>query len=192
MNMAIQQLLLILISIVIFAAIIRLIYFQLNLWAIKRYRNQYAGYLDALSADENGWQQSFDKLNESQTEIVRLFEQANLAPKNISVVERMGYGYIKAGHVRAWDHLTNIRLDIVDSNQKSFHEAIGYFRARRNETFNPAYWIEFLVFWPRNLLAYLGLDKDSLLVKILQILVLLAEFIIGVILTNEDQIRSLW
>ena len=175
--MAIQQLLLILISIVIFVAIIRLIYFQLSLWAIKRYRNQYAGYLDALSVDENDWRQSFDKLNESQTEIVRLFEQANLAPKNISVVERMGYGYIKAGHVRAWNHLTNIRIDIVDSNQKSFHEAIGYFRARRNETFSIVYWIECLVFWPRNLLAYLGLGKDSALVKILQTLVLLAEFI---------------
>lgn len=188
MNMATQRLLPLLISIAIFAAIIRLIYFQLNLWAIKRYRNQYVDYLNALSVDEN-WQQSFDKLNESQTEIVRLFEQADLAPQIISVVEPMGWGYIGTGHVRAWNYLTNSRHDIIASNQKSFHEAIGYFRARRNETFNPAYWIKCLVFWPRNLLAYLGLDKDSLLVNILQILVWLIKVIL--VLTNEGWIRFL-
>ena len=189
MNMVTQHLLPIFISIVIFGAIIRLIDFQLNLWAIKRYWKQYADYLNTLLVDGN-WQQSFDKLNESQTEIVRLFEQANLAPKNISVVERMGYGYIGAGQVRAWDHLTNSRLDIIVSNQKSFHEAIGYFRARRNETFNPAFLIKCLVFWPRSVLAYLGLNKDSSLVKILQILVWLIEVI--AVLTIEDWIRSLW
>ena len=188
--MATQQLLLILIFIMIFAAIIRLIYFQINLRAIKRYRNQYTDYLNALSVDENDWQ-SFDKFNESQTEIVRLFEQAGLEPQTVSVVELIGYGY-KTRRATAWDNLANTRPDIVGLNRKSFHGAIGYFRARRNETFNPAFLIKCLVFWPRSVLAYLGLDKDSLLVKILQILVLLAEFIIGVILTNEDRIRSLW
>ena len=188
MNIAIQQLLLILISIVIFGAIIRLIDFQLNLWAVKRYWKQYADYLNTLLVDGN-WQQSFDKLNESQTEIVRLFEQAGLAPQIISVVEPMGWGYIGTGHVKAWNYLTNSRFDIIVSNQKSFHEAIGYFRARRNEMFNPVFLIKCLVFWPRSVLAYLGLNKDSSLVKILQILVWLIE--VMAVLIIEDWIRSL-
>ncbi len=49
------------------------------------------------------------------------------------------------------------------------HEAIGTYRARIFETFLPMYWIELLLYLPREILRYLGLPPESLATKTLQL-----------------------
>jgi len=50
------------------------------------------------------------------------------------------------------------------------YEAIGFCRDRLLETFNPAYWIEAVIYLPRKMLAYVGLSPESLAARILQVI----------------------
>ena len=53
---------------------------------------------------------------------------------------------------------------------RSLSAAKGIFKSRIFEAFSPLYWINCILFLPRNILTYLGLDADGIMSKILQLL----------------------
>lgn len=57
----------------------------------------------------------------------------------------------------------------ASENVHILHEAIGTYRSRFTEAFNPLYWIECAVFLPRTVLTYLGIAADSVPARFSQI-----------------------
>lgn len=54
---------------------------------------------------------------------------------------------------------------------------VDYYDARWNENFAPAFWIRFFVYWPQNLVGYLGIRKDGVAAKLANVLGWLIEAI---------------
>ncbi len=157
----------------------RVAYYQLKLRSIKQYRSKYQSYLDALSTNAQDWS-SFDTFAESRTEILKLFDQAKLTEGLVPVFKDFPIGNnlkVQSGTAEPWDNLTATDKHIVAANRKTFHEAIGYFRARRNETFSITYWIELVVLHPRMIVGSLGGNKDGIIAILLNIVAIPSEAI---------------
>ena len=164
----------------LFIVLVRTIYFQVKLRSIKGYRSKYQRYLGAISKDGNDWE-SFDRFSECKTEIIRLFEQAELSSRPVPVFEDFPLGNnlrVETGAVQAWDHLTVTDERFVASNRGTFHQAIGYFRARRNETFSIVYWVELAVFHPRKIVAALGGNEDGYLAILANFVAIVGEIVV--------------
>ncbi len=110
-----------------------------------------------------------EKFLESKSQVVRLVRDAGVSDQRISVSEHVGYGNLRVTEASVMDNFPHLSQDMSSAAQRLMREAIGTYRARMRETFNPLYWIEYLVYLPREVLDYLGVPAESIFVKVLQI-----------------------
>ena len=149
-------------TLLIVAACLLLLKFVLNLTRylrIKRYLTKYKKWL--YSRDM--------KFLETKAQVVRLLKEADVKDGRVSVSQEVGYGHLQVAQVSILDNFPNLDQGISDGTQRMFYEAIGTYRARMLDTFNPLYWIESLIYLPRELLSYLGVPAESVVVKIGQV-----------------------
>ena len=83
-----------------------------------------------------------------------------------------------AESIPAWDNLTLLTDEnAILVNRKCFHQTVGYFHDRRNETLNLVYWLELLAFHPRKIVGALGGNKDGFMAILLNIVAIPSEVI---------------
>jgi hypothetical protein len=51
-----------------------------------------------------------------------------------------------------------------------FHQAIGVYRSRAFQAFNPLFWVEVFLNLPKHVLGYLGVKPDNLATRILNVI----------------------
>lgn len=127
-----------------------------------------------------------------KAEIIELLEQAQL--KNV---------YIKLKSDDETANAVKFQLNMLDRElvdtlhtEQIIKEAIGKYQLELKKSKSVGYWIEAIVFLPRNLLNYLGLDKNSVSTKCLNVVLTFIywAFSIGMVLCKDeiiDMIKSL-
>lgn len=118
---------------------------------------------------------------EHQPAIISLFKKAGLEDGTVTVVEPLGFGYVQHREAPLFENLTARREDIVGLTIQNFHKAIGVYRSRMLEAFSPFYWLEVIVYLPRNVLVYLGVPPESVFVKIAQLFYWAFSIILGLV-----------
>jgi len=126
----------------------------------KRYLKKYLDWV----ADPT-WQ-----LVEHKSKVIKLLQDAGVKDSYRGIAEPLGYMQIQTANVSVMANFPNRRRDFFVIMKGMFHQAIGVYRSRILETFNPLYWIEFLVNLPRQVLNYLGVSSESLVTKIFQLI----------------------
>ncbi len=127
-------------------------------------------------------------IKEHRQQIISLFEKAGITDTHMPVAEPGGFGLVKTGNVSIFRNLAVIREDIVTVVVGFFHEAIGVYKQRIFETFNPIYWVEQFFQLPKTLLNYLGIGSKSIIVKFFQLawwIIVILSTIIGIIFNKE-------
>lgn len=127
---------------------------------ISYYDKEYTMYLSHPERD----------FTKNTTAVVHLFKKSGMTDLRIPYVQPMGYGQILQGHTSFFSNIDNRREDVVANMIKCFSEAKGTFKYRILENFSPLFWIERVLFLPRTILEYLGVDGNSLIVKLFQLL----------------------
>lgn len=150
-------------TLIIVAACLLLLKFVLNLSKYLRTRWYQWRYRKWLSSQGM-------KLRESRAQVVKLFKEAGVKDSYVSVANEIGYGKLSIKEASVFDNFPNSREDFAYAILAMFREAVGTYRARMLETFSPLYWIEAIINLPREVLGYLGVPAESVVVKILQIL----------------------
>jgi hypothetical protein len=125
----------------------------------KRYLKRYKEYLPTKS-----WEALEDK-----PQIIKLLKGAGIKDSYLPHVEPVGYGRLVTTNISVFDNIFNTREDVVVNTLGMFHQAIGAYRSRVYETFNPLYWLEAGLNLPKHLSAYLGVSPESVLAKIAQL-----------------------
>lgn len=163
------------IYLVLLFAIIRFIYYLLNVF--------YGFYLQKL------WK-SYHKINNTYAlsyneNIVNYFQKAHIKPHTFSFMERLGYGYVHPASANYYDNIFFPNEEIFGWVNESFTIARGYYKNRMFESFNPMYWIRLIIFLPKNIISYLGLNTDTIFTKIFQIIFWIIDSIIIVVYQDE-------
>lgn len=115
----------------------------------------------------------------NKNKIVNYIKNAGVKDKHIPVVQPLGYGQIASANASVFDNILNQREDVARMAMSSLLEAKGNYWSRFINSINPLYWMRIILFLPKSILSYLGVESDRVIVKILQLIY----WFIGVICT---------
>ena len=137
-------------------------------------------YFDYIESKNND-------LLEYKSEIIDLFQKANVKDKIVVYTEPVGYGYISNSNVSVFNNIQLKDDRFVARIINSFDESISVFKYRCKQCFNPIYWIQTLIYLPKHIFEFLGLDTSTLVSKILQLIYWILGFIYGIYNNQIDQ-----
>ena len=135
----------------------------------KRYCDKYGEWL----AGQN------PNLKRSQHQIIKLFKEAGIKDSVFPIAEPLGLGQVATSNISIFDNFPNRTEKIVSITIGMFDQAIGVYSSRAFETLNPIYWIESIIYLPRNILSYVGMSAENIITKLIQVFY----WILGSILT---------
>lgn len=147
----------------------RWLYFNAKIKAANRCREEYLRVLEEVSKGQRDFKH-YDRLAEVEARFTRLMMQAKSYPT----------GFILKHEPEMFGEF-GPSPSMVRTYLQSFHTSIGYFQARKSETFSIVCWIDTLINWPRIVLGKLGFDRNGSIANLLKIAALILE-IFGFIL----------
>jgi hypothetical protein len=129
-------------------------------FAARRYLNKYMEWLTERNSN----------LIEYKSQVIKLIKDAGVKDTFVPSVDLAGFGYVRTGQASVLENFPNNREDIAEFTYKMFRQAIGVYRSRIFETFNPLYWLEFIINLPKQILIYLGVSSENFVVKVSQLI----------------------
>jgi len=128
----------------------------------KKYHDLYAEWLVV---------ERTSKPVEVRAQVVALLKDAGVTDSYVATVQPVGYGYIAtSGNTSVMQNFPNARKDVATITNGMFLQAIGTYRSRMLETFNPLRWIDWLIHLPRYTLSHLGVSADAAITRLAQII----------------------
>jgi hypothetical protein len=122
-------------------------------------------------------------LVEHKSKVLKLLQDAGVKDSHRGIAQPLGFMQIQTSNVSVMANFPNRRDDFFVLTRGMLHQAIGVYRSRILETFNPLYWIEFIVNFPKQVLSYLGVSPEKLVVKIAQFVYWVVGAVVGFLLT---------
>lgn len=126
---------------------------------INHYRDKYLAYRKNPGSG----------FREYTSAVVRLFHQAGVPDILMPFVQPLGYGQAIQANTTLFANVDSRDETAISNMLRCFQEARGVFKLRIRQCFSPLFWIECLIFLPRNALGYLGLSDDSVVTKLSQV-----------------------
>lgn len=99
-------------------------------------------------------------------QIINLFEQAHITDINIPITQETGFGLLATANASVFANFPSKMKVFSRPISRMFENAIGLYRARIIESFNPLYWIDLAVFFPKKVLSYIGVDAEKPVIKL--------------------------
>jgi len=155
-----------------FFALVMFLRFITNFYKYIRIKNLFEKYIEYINTDNY-------KFIQNKEEIKSLFKDANLKDSSVFHQEFFGLGKFSIMRISVFDNLTNRREDIVGNIQNRFNEAIGVFRNRFRESFNPFFWLDFIVKFPQHIMKFFGVLPEKTPVKIFLLVYWILALILG-------------
>lgn len=128
------------------------------------------------------------KIFQHKNHVIDLFKQANISNASYPVSQNSGCNIVSSGYTSIFSSFPTKDFRILKPTEATFQNAIGIFKGRIFECFSPKYWIDCIIFLPRNILIYLNISAESIFIRICQIIY----WLIGVILTLFSTDISNW
>jgi len=144
------------------------------------------------------WNRYIDWLNDSDNtlytykqSIKNLFLHAGMQTLVVPNAAPVGYGQIATYNAEVSENMFIKRNDIVSLTLHLFANTFGVYRSRIIESFSPLYWINFIIFIPKHLLLYIGLDSEKTAYKLLNVVLSAIWWVIlGVIAIFGNQLKQ--
>lgn len=155
--------------------------FFINLGRLIRIKMLYKYYFSLCTPNTN------PKVWETKREVITLFKKAGIKDGSIPVLQRMGFGQLAQYKASLFNAYPTNRMDFTPHYFSMFDEARGVFKYRILECFNPFYWFNCILFAPKHLLEYLGLNIDSTSTRCLNFLLTVIYWIVGVLSSLYSQ-----
>ena len=95
------------------------------------------------------------KIDEHKMQTIELFKKANIPDSQMPVTQPIGFGKVASFNASVYHNFPMAKRTIAEPSLLMFKNAIGVYKSRIFEAVNPLYWIDLIVFLPRNLLQAL-------------------------------------
>jgi hypothetical protein len=102
-------------------------------------------------------------------QVRKLIRGAGVRVGKVPVLEPMGFNQAVSGTVDVLNRYPTKEANYAYPTICYFNEAIGTYKHRIIETFNPLYWIETILFLPKSIFVYFGLKPENIIIKIFQL-----------------------
>jgi hypothetical protein len=108
-------------------------------------------------------------INNNRKIIGEILSKAGLENESFHQAVPIGYGKAYTGTFKLFDNISLKNEYTINRFKLLFPEAEAIFKKRICESFNPIYWIEFIIYLPKNIFSYIGLERESIYIKITQV-----------------------
>lgn len=136
------------------AILIKAILNGYRFWRLRALERDYQDYIRAFENQTASWD-----FHEKTSEIRELLINAGQHSSEIPGIENLGVGFVQVS-IDVFDNMTANDQRVATFMLSAFKGAIGVYRKRIYDSFNPIYWIEFLIFLPQNIIEYI-LGKNA-------------------------------
>lgn len=119
-------------------------------------------------------------VTEYQHELVELLKRAEIQDRHLPISIPMGFGYVSNTSRSIFDNLFVNDSEISPLVNQFFNQAKGVYKLRMKQSYNPFFWIDSIVFLPKTLSKYFGIESNSVIVKIINILYWIVSFFVFV------------
>jgi hypothetical protein len=159
----------------------RIINNLVNFLSVKTFLSSYFEWLSSQN-----WE-----LVQKKNQIIKLWEDAGLSDMSAPRTEPMGLGQIVNYNKSVFHSFPSNEQDMASATVSLFHQALGVYKSRLVNTFNPLYWIESILFAPRKIIKSFG-SKNKILINIAQFFYWLTATIFSIVLAlYAEEIRSI-
>jgi hypothetical protein len=128
-----------------------------------------ASEADILKANKAGsW------VEENIIEIKRVVLKTGIPDSVHTYMKPIGYGNLQPTSMSALDNMLYKNNDILIEARAILDRAKGFYKVESIKCINPVFWVEFIVFFPKEIIKYFTIDEKSksvsLAIKIIQLL----------------------
>lgn len=113
-------------------------------------------------------------IEENQIDIRQTVLKTGIDEPSKSYMEPLGLGHAQKKSIRVLDNLLFTNPEIMGIGRTIVTRAMGYYKNQALKSINPLFWIEFIVFLPKELIRYFGIDDNaklgSIVAKVLQLI----------------------
>ncbi len=137
----------------------RRIFFLLNFE--KKYKQLFEIYVKNKKKQEGKNEESFNKTEDnlyktifrSQEFVRKYILEAGLEEPHIPNIQPMGLNFVNTNPISVLDNIAYLKdYRVVDAFKQTLQRTIGFYEHKRNENFNPIFWLEYLVLkFPKSL-----------------------------------------
>jgi len=87
----------------------------------------------------------------------------------IPIVEPAGFGIVNSMKIHVLSQYPSKSYDFAAAQINLFEKAISQYAYNARQVLNPIYWIELIIWLPKNIISFLGIDTKLKTVKVLYI-----------------------
>ncbi|MBP6235767.1 MAG: hypothetical protein KA536_06485 [Saprospiraceae bacterium] len=160
---------------------LKFIFFFLLFWLLRYfyYRNKlhsinaiFKEYILYIAKQDN----SFIEKKNSAISLLKDCGIKNFSYPNITFLTP---NHFQQNHLDGFENLHYGEEKFVGTVNLKFQEAIGIFKARMKQSYNPFYWLEFILKLPEKTMIYLSPSVNESFVKVIQIFYWLVSILFG-------------
>ncbi|MDZ7789040.1 MAG: hypothetical protein U5L08_00810 [Xanthomonadales bacterium] len=118
----------------------------------------------ANSADDPAGQKSHKAsrwLVDNLSEIKRRVEQAGVSNPRKTIMEPAGYGHVSQQSMSVLDNMLFQNQEILGKANHTMRLAAGHYKVEAIKSINPLFWVEVLIFLPKQIVSSAGLEVTS-------------------------------
>jgi len=113
-------------------------------------------------------------VNDNLVQIKKVVENSSVSDYTNTYMEPVGYGHVQQKTMHALDNILYKNTDILMQARDVLQSTKGYYKVESFKCIKPIYWIEFIVFLPREIVNYFGdIDESkssTFFIKIIQVI----------------------
>jgi hypothetical protein len=160
---------------------LKFIFFFLLFWLIRYlyYRNKlhsinaiFKEYILYIAKKDNSF---IEKKNSA----ISLLKEAGLKNFSFPYISYPTPYHFQKNDLDGFENLQYGEADFVGTVQLKFQEAIGVFKSKMNQSYNPYFWLEFMLKLPEKTLLYLSPTVNESFIKVIQVFYWLVSILIG-------------
>ena len=129
-------------------------------------------------------------VNDNIMEIKRIVLKTGVADYVHTFMEPVGYGNVQQKTMSALDNILFKNIEILKEARDILHRAKGYYKVETLKCINPIYWIEFIVFLPREIIRYFSTTNDSKPTPVLTNIIQILYWLISIVFTYLNYIKG--
>lgn len=149
------------------------LFFLFVLIVLFKFLTNYAAYYKCKKYREDylKWaSSSCDGFEEHRSEIIHLIEQAGISDSRIPVSQVIAPMQMASHAASVFTNFPTKNPQLAACMYGKFDDAVGVYRNRWMNAFNPLYWIESIVFLPKALILYIGADLEKPALRLCNVL----------------------
>ena len=158
----------------LFICLYKIISNFVNYKYLCKIENEYITWLSSKNKNPN--------LTQCKNKVISLFKKANVSNCCIPLTQPTGFGKCVTTRVSVFENFPSPYENFASIHFNMITVAKGTYKQRALETFNPLFWIDLVLFAPKNILEYIGLNDETTLFKALNIVLTFFWWLFGIII----------